>query len=322
MEERDEIMKNSVSGQVGKRRLVKMLVLGMVTAAVIILAGTVIFLTLGIYWWGWQGPVTRSVLNTLPYPIAVVNNQSIKYADYLEDVETLQRFFASQIAEGVPAESVPDDQEIHENAMERLIFSAVLEQESAKRDLEVTTEEIDQEYSTLLEQSGGEEALVAELETLYGWNSDKFKQKVLSLYLLQNKLADALSKDESLNAEARKRADDLLASLKEGADFEQLAQENSDDPSSGANGGDLGWFGRGVMVEEFENAAFSLAAGELSDVVQTQFGFHIIRVDEVETEDDEVTRVKARHILISSTSVEEYIDTLMQEAKVTKYIEI
>jgi len=73
------------------------------------------------------------------------------------------------------------------------------------------------------------------------------------------------------------KAQDLLNQIKNGADFAELAKANSLDGSA-ATGGDLGWFGRGATVAEFEDAAFKLNAGEVSDVVQTQFGYHLIKV--------------------------------------------
>ena len=78
---------------------------------------------------------------------------------------------------------------------------------------------------------------------------------------------------------ARKKADELLAQVRAnpGA-FEKLAREQSKDPGSAAQGGDLGWFGRNMMVKPFEAAAFSLKDGQISDVVETDFGFHIIRL--------------------------------------------
>ena len=71
----------------------------------------------------------------------------------------------------------------------------------------------------------------------------------------------------------------ILEELKKGASFAKLAQQKSECPSK-KRGGDLGWFGRGKMVPEFEKAAFSLKKGELSNVVKTQFGFHIIKVED------------------------------------------
>ncbi len=79
-------------------------------------------------------------------------------------------------------------------------------------------------------------------------------------------------------AYARAKIDTVMQKLKAGADFAELAKEYSDDPGSAKNGGDLGFFGRRMMVKEFDEAAFNLKPGEISDIVKTNFGYHIIKL--------------------------------------------
>src|SRR5262245_45972203 len=98
---------------------------------------------------------------------------------------------------------------------------------------------------------------------------------------------------EAEKAVARAKAESLLAEIKAGADFERVAKRESADSASREQGGDLGWNGRGRMVPEFERWMFGLRPGEMSPVIETVHGFHIIRVDRVQPRE-----VKSRHILI------------------------
>jgi len=95
------------------------------------------------------------------------------------------------------------------------------------------------------------------------------------------------------DAAAKKQADDLYAKLKAGANFETLAKENSKDPGSAAKGGDLGWAKRGDFVKPFEDALFSMNPGEIRGPVKSDFGYHIIRLDEVEGSTKTYDQVRA-----------------------------
>ena len=102
--------------------------------------------------------------------------------------------------------------------------------------------------------------------------------------------------------QTRAKADDVLKRVKAGEDFGALAKEFSTDPGSKDKGGELGWFKRGMMVKPFEEAAFGMQPGQTSDVIETQFGFHIIQTEEKRTSKGEDGKdeeeVRARHILI------------------------
>lgn len=117
----------------------------------------------------------------------------------------------------------------------------------------------------------------AEVKAYYDEHAAEYEQpeEVHARHILF-RLAPDPTPDEK--AKVRARAEEVLAKLKEGADFATLAKQYSED-SSAAQGGDLGSFGRGKMVPPFEAAAFAMAPGQISDLVESEFGFHIIKVE-------------------------------------------
>ena len=102
--------------------------------------------------------------------------------------------------------------------------------------------------------------------------------------------------DSAADARARQLAESLVVALRKGASFPDYAKKYSVDSASREQGGELGWFRRGVMVKQFEDVAFRLRPGTISDVVRTEFGFHIIQVERAQP-----AEILARHILIQPT---------------------
>ena len=109
---------------------------------------------------------------------------------------------------------------------------------------------------------------------------------------------------EMTQDQARAKAQEIVQRVRGGEDFAALAKQYSADPVSKEQGGELGWFGHGQMVKQFEDAAFSLQPGQTSDVVETNYGFHIIQVEERRTQPgangQPEEQIRARHILISA----------------------
>jgi len=123
-------------------------------------------------------------------------------------------------------------------------------------------------------------------------------------------------KPELTEEQALAKAQELKKQLAAGADFATLAKAESDDSGSGANGGDLGSFGRNQMVPEFETAAFQLPVGQVSDPVKSQFGYHVIRVDKHESKPLDQVRGEITE-KIKPEAARKAVEDLRKSAQVT-----
>src|SRR3990172_5833207 len=121
----------------------------------------------------------------------------------------------------------------------------------------------------------------AEVKEYYEKNKGQFEAPaaVKARHILIGPDAKAADKDKA-TADARAKAEEILKKVRSGADFGQIAKQASQDPGSAKQGGELGWFQKGVMIKAFEEAAFALNKNEVSAVVETEFGFHILKVED------------------------------------------
>lgn len=187
-----------------------------------------------------------------------------------------------------------------EEVLEALILEKMLEMEVKANNIEITEKEIDAEYAKMAEAYGGVEGLKNTLQ-MYGYTEDSIR-KNLRLNLSIEKLMEPLitvsdeeiasyfaenKEDFDVSEQVKashilvatiEEADEVLSKLNSGESFEDLAKEFSLDTSNAGNGGDLGYFGKGVMVQPFEDVAFRLAVGEVSEPIETTFGYHIIKI--------------------------------------------
>ncbi|WP_041638870.1 peptidylprolyl isomerase [Anoxybacillus flavithermus] len=197
----------------------------------------------------------------------------------------------------------------------------------------VTDEELNKEIENLKEMYGIQYDLAVQQ------NGEEAIRDMVKLDLLRQKAAmeDIKVTDEELKkyyneykpkvkashilVDDEKTAKDIKAKLEKGEDFAKLAKEYSKDTGSAQNGGDLGWFGPGKMVEEFEKAAYALNVGEISDPVKTQFGYHIIKVTDKEKkksfdEMKEEIEFEVKKSKLDTSKVQSKLDELMKEANV------
>ncbi len=165
------------------------------------------------------------------------------------------------------------------------------------------------------------------VKAFYDEHPDRFHapEKVRARHVLVRVPPDATT--EAVDA-ARERAESARKRIEGGEDFARVASETSDDPGSKADGGDLGFFQRGQMVKPFEEVAFTLEPGALSEVVKTDFGFHVIRVEEKKPAEsrtfEDARRVIAREIIATDaarTAARERAEALARKVREGRTLE-
>lgn len=163
-----------------------------------------------------------------------------------------------------------------------------------------------------------------DMKSYYNVNKEAYKipEMVRARHILVKAPKDAT---EAEKAESGKKAEEILKRIKAGEDFAELATEFSEDKGSKRKGGDLGFFPRGRMAKPFEDAAFSLKPGEVSDIVETKFGYHIIKLEDIKEaklrsfEDVKKETKNALLKLYKSEKVKAYVDDAMDKAGVKIY---
>jgi len=187
-------------------------------------------------------------------------------------------------------------------ALDSLVDQSIIKQEAEKQKIVISEQTIDKEITELKQSYGSEEEFNNTLET-YGTTLEKVREDIAVSLMVEKLLEPEISiteeeiktyfeehKEEFATAEKVKASHILIASEEEakkvkekldaGEDFATLAKEYSTDTATSEQGGNLGFFAKGDMVAEFEEVAFSLEAGSISDPVKTEYGYHIIKVVE------------------------------------------
>jgi len=195
-----------------------------------------------------------------------------------------------------------------------------------KEQIELMTNDLLASQYLMKEVVGKINVTEEDMSIYYKAHLDEFKtpEMVRARHILVKVNRDAKEEDRK---KARDRIGDILKRVRAGEDFARLASEYSDDPGSKDKGGDLGFFPKGRMVPDFEKAAFSLKPGEVSDIVETPFGLHIIKVEdrkESVLEPFEKVRDKVRERVFAEfrkARVDEFVEKAMKDAGVELNLE-
>jgi peptidyl-prolyl cis-trans isomerase C len=256
-------------------------------------------------------PAVKPVPEKLPATIARVNGEAIGKEEFEQAVKNLE----ARAGQPVPADRRA---EVYRGLLDQMIAYKLLLQQSKALKFTVADADVDNRIKQIQAQFPNEQAftkamsdqhvtldklkkdqrdqlLIAkvidtevsskisvtpkDVDDFYAKNTDKFKEPE-NIHAAHILITVPQGADAATKAKAKTQAEAILKEVRAGADFAAVAKQKSQDPGSAPGGGDLGSFAKGQMVPQFEEAAFKLKPGQVSAVVETPFGFHIIKVVE------------------------------------------
>lgn len=287
-----------------------------------VVAGLVIFVGIFgvlVYKYHSDSRVTYAVSGVIPYPAMKVNGSFVSYHEYLFEVASIKQYYQSQPGatkiDFTSSSGKAKLKQLQQQVITQLKSDEVSRQLIAKNKVKVTTKQVNDQLKQITDSAGGDQKVRQVLAQYYGWTYDDLKRKV-KFQLEKQALQTKVTSDPKADAQAKAKAQSILDKINAGGDFATLAKQYSQD-STAAAGGDLGYFGKGQMDPTFEAAAFSLQVGQVSGLVKSQYGYHIIKV--LGKKDDQVD---AAHILIQPVDFNKYMQDATNSAKVSQYVKV
>lgn len=273
-----------------------------------------------------------------------VNKETISTDTYEREYEVYKSLYERQYGEdalsqeGINGKTIGED--LRDNIINKLITESLIEKEMEETGLLISDEEIQENIDKYKDSLGGEESY-QDFISNNKLTEDYFKENIRKTLLLEKHKEYVKDNFNIDDGEALKyfneNKEDLVeikashilfsneddakrvkADLDKGGNFEEIAKKESLDSVSAVNGGDLGYFSRGNMIPEFEDKAFSLNVGEISNVLKTEVGYHIIlvkdkKLDFKDLKDKTIKMLKEQKYL-------EYLEDLRENANITIYI--
>ncbi len=226
--------------------------------------------------------IIGSAAKIYPIPVAYVNSSPIWAGEFYSRIKYLKTY-SSQVKDSLNND-ITSESSLRSNVLNILIEDKIIRQQAAKQKITVSKKEIDTSYKELVNAKGGEEPLKKVLKELYGINPTQFKSfieneiykdKINQKLLTQAHLAHLLFTDQS-------KAESVLDRLKSGEAFDAVASSASEDANSKTKGGDIGWFTRDDLINqfgfEFEQSTFLLSKDQYSGVLKTRYGYQIVKL--------------------------------------------
>jgi foldase protein PrsA len=276
--------------------------------------------------------------------VAEVNGEAITEEEFNADYQVFKTLYEKQLGKDALDQVGQDgktlEQSLKESILEKLIMERIVAKESDTMNISVSDEEVSEQLASYIDEMGGQEKFDEFLDnndiTMEFFQDNMKKELLVNKHKVEFLKGIDISEDEAkkffeenkdnlvilkashILVATEEEGNAILERLKNGEDFAKIATLESLDTVSAARGGDLGYFGKGAMIAEFEDAAMALKEGEISKLVKTEVGYHIIKLHERKDTFEEL-----RDEIINLLKEQKYVEAfqkLRDDAKVEKYL--
>jgi len=257
--------------------------------------------------------------------VAIVNGTPISQADYDKQVKMVQDSMIEQGLDPKSADGKASLDQMRVDILNQLIDVELMRQAAKSEGITVSDADVNQRMEQIKKDAGGQDAFNKSLRDAKITEQD-FRNLIVRDQMIYERLYDKITKALPTTAEqvrsrhillnTEKEANDVKARLGKGEDFAALAKELSQDTQTKDNGGDLGFYPRGVLDPAFENLIFQLKVNEIG-IVQTDFGYHIVQVTAHETD-----RPLSPEVLqmLGEQMVNRYLDDVRSKAQIERLL--
>jgi len=264
-------------------------------------------------------PWAQIVRNQLFLPMVIVDgNQTISFREVAGNLAAIRRFYENQdFSEvGLRVDFSSEDGKKRLKVREKELLNKMIEDHAIEslareRGVVVTDEMVDQGVKRKLDEFGSTDKVATDLERLYGWSIDDFKEKIVRGALYEDELKKIFERENDTETQVKMKIGEAETSLAKGAAFDQVASAYSDGRTA-QDGGKLGWFALEDLAPELRKGVESQRVGVPGGAIESSLGFHIISVDAVKEEDGK-KRYQLRQIFVKKPAFSEWLSEQMRQ---------
>jgi len=295
-----------------------------VYSTLIILAIIILVSGFLIYEAGMNNGFTQKVTRLIHFPAAVINSRDfVTISEFNADLNSVRRFYENQdfSETGLRVDFTTEDGQKRlkikeKNLLNKMIENRIISKLAEGRGIKITEEMVAQEVDRKINEYGTRDLVLKNLQNLYGWDLEKFQEKIVKPDLYKEALEKSVRESDQNITEAKNKITAALGELQSKKDFVEVVKKYSDGDSA-KNGGELGWLTTDQMIPEISMATVQLKKGEESGIVESPLGFHIVDVEDKKTEDG-TDKIRIRQIFVRSKNFSDWL--LEQEKNFKIYI--